>query len=222
MKYVIVNDICSFFYKYKLYVLIFLITILASVVVQKLVGVPLDQDLFLSSLGFRTSLDYGLMAFLLFVFNCGVRIFVVAQIFNNDVKNGLENIFLRMNLNKWINIKCFSIFLLNTILTFLLYISLMIIFAINNIMLNTTLKYVFINIIFFSFVEYLFLLIYLIAKKFKWIIPIFIVVFLLCARFILVDVTVMIEKIIIFILTTLFILVLIKIITRKNFIQIFE
>ena len=222
MKYVIVNDIYSFFNKYKLYVLMFLLTILSSVVVQKLIGVPVDQDLFLSSLGFRTNLDYGLIPFLLFILNCGIHIFVVAQIFNNDVKNGLENIFLRMNLNKWINVKCFSIFLLNTILTLLLYISLMIIFAINNVILNTTLKYVFINIIFFSFIEYLFLLIYLIAKRFKWTIPVFVVGFLLCTRFILVDITVMMENVIIFILITLFILVLIKIITRKNFIQIFE
>lgn len=222
MKYVIVNDIYSFFQKYKLYVLMFLLTILSSVVIQKLIGVPLDQDLFLSSLGFRTSLDYGLIPFLLFILNCGIHIFVVAQIFNNDVKNGLENIFLRMNLNKWINVKCFSIFLLNTILTILLYMSLMIIFAIDHVILSTTLIYVLINIIFFSFIEYLFLFIYLITKRFKWTIPVFVVGFLLCARFILVDIAAMIENVIIFILITAFILILIKIITRKNFIQIFE
>lgn len=222
MKYVLVNDIYSFFYKYKLYILVFLLTIISSVIILNVGGMPLDQDLILSALGFRTSLDYGLLPFLLFVLNCGARIFVVAQIFNNDVKNGLDNIFLRMNLNKWINIKCFSIFLLNIISTFLIFIALIIFFAINNVIISDNLKYVLINIIFFSFVEYLFLLIYLISKKLKWLIPVFIVIFLLCSRFILVDVVVMIDNIIIFILTTVVILILIKIIVKKDFIQIFE
>lgn len=222
MKYVLVNDIYSFFYKYKLYILVFLLTIISSVIILKVGGMPLDQDLILSALGFRTSLDYGLIPFLLFILNCGARIFVVAQIFNNDVENGLDNIFLRMNLNKWINIKCFSIFLLNIISTFLIYISLMIFFAIHNVIINDNLKYVLINIIFFSFIEYLFLVIYLISKKSKWLIPTFIVIFLLCSRFILVDITVMIENIIIFILITLFILILIKIIIKRSVIQIFE
>ena len=127
-----------------------------------------------------------------------------------------------MNLNKWINIKCFSIFLLNTILTFLLYISLIIIFALNNVILNTTLKYIFVNIIFFSFVQYVFLLTYLISKRFRGAILIFILVFLLSARFILVDINVMMDNMVTFILTVAVTLVLIKIITRRNFIQIFE
>lgn len=221
MKYILTNDIKSFYYNYKKYIFIYFLIIISFVFIEKLVGVPCDDSLFLSAVGINLNYNGGILdGILMFFFHFGVNLFIIFQIFNNDIKNGMSNIFLRMTIFRWIIYKIISIFILNFIILFLTYVVTNIYFIINGILIKQIFNYFIFNLFFALMIEYVYLLVYFIHKKWPMTLS-----FAIIANFILlkkVNIYILEKNIILIIISIIISIISILMINKKRLINIFE
>ena len=166
MKYLLCNDILSFFKKYKKYIFIFFTIILLVPMVQLFCGIPISKSLFLDIEGLNFDINSGIISLLMFFLNLGFHLLVAFQIFDNDIKNGQENIFLRMSAKKWIICKIISLIMINTIIRLIAYIVVYAEFKFLNFNFEGDIAYYFfINIMFVMFFNLMFVNFYAVVKK---------------------------------------------------------
>lgn len=166
MKYILYNDFLSFFKKYKKYVCIYYTIILLVPIVQLFCGIPISLSLFLDIVGLNSDISSGIISILMFFLNLVFHLLIAFQIFDNDIKKGQENIFLRMSGEKWIIYKIVSLIIINTIVRLTTYIIIYTEFKIfNSIFFINIVYYFFINLMFVMFLNLIFINIYAFVKK---------------------------------------------------------
>ena len=119
--------------------------------------------LFYGSLGFDFTNKHILMI-ILYVFHRIFFLFISFHIFTYDFFNSLDNIFLRVKSGKFILLKCFSIFISTFVIKLVVYalflIATKLLFRID-IYLPTFISTFFLDLLYFSFIQFLFLLFYI-------------------------------------------------------------
>lgn len=164
MRYTLFNDVYTFVKKYCKYIIFYYLIVLFFIIINLLMYKQFTNDLFFKSLGVLYSSDMGILDIIIFYFNFSFNLFVVFQIFDNDIKNGICNIFLRMSIKKWLSFKCISLALITLLKNLIFYVILMIISIGFQFNIFSILKQFIISIIFIIFVN-LFVLITVTLKK---------------------------------------------------------
>lgn len=131
MKYIFVNDLCSFFKKYSKYLIMYYLVLLVYIGIKYISKCEFDIRLLLITTGFINPKDYSVLDIAVFVLNCSFNFFIVFQLFDNDIKNGFCNIFLRLKKIKWVLLKIISCTIFMFIKSFIIILFLMLFFKIN-------------------------------------------------------------------------------------------
>lgn len=224
MKYILINDILSFFKKFFKLILSFFILLISVLLVQILIGNVIDIEFFENIIGLNSNIEDGLFPTLMFLLNLGFHLVMIFQIFNNDIKNGTENILLRINMSKWILYKFISIFLLNNLFRIVVYLcTIIVLFIFGKVFpFEILLKCYFINIIFIFFIDSIFLIIYGLTKKKTYLLSIFILILVICIDFLFINVSFLTNQIYIFIILTVILLLIFYFLIKKRYINILE
>lgn len=122
MKSIVINDFMSLFLKNKKYIIGYYIIIIITIIMSQILKYDMDKELCHCLLGLRFEIHDDVLQILLFLFHMTVIVYIVLYLFCNDLKNGLENIFLRLKVAKWIIYKIISIFLCLLFTRIVLYI----------------------------------------------------------------------------------------------------
>ena len=158
MKYILINDCLSFMKKFCKYLLLFFTILICTVFIQNLVGIKLNEDVFADMVGLKLDANGSFYSIIMFLLNFAINLLVAFQIFDNDIKNGMANVFLRISKKKWVIYKFISIFSISLILRIVVYILLFLLFKILNGDLSLIIiRYFIINILFIMLINYLFL-----------------------------------------------------------------
>lgn len=131
MKYIFLNDICSFLKKYSKYLMLYFLILLIFIGIKYISKCEFDIRLLLITIGFINPEDYSVLDIAVFVLNCSFNFFIVFQLFDNDIKNGFCNIFLRFKKIKWILLKIISCVIFMSIKSFLIVLFLILFFKVN-------------------------------------------------------------------------------------------
>lgn len=163
MKYIFLNDVSHIIKKQQKIFIIYFISIiitslfysLSGIDYKKVISIVLGNDCNSSSL---------YIEFIMYLLNLFICIYFVSNIYIKDIRYQLDNIFLRMKPNKWIEIKFLSFLLFMFVIKLIEYsiILLTIYFFGYNVELSYILRLFIIDYIYYIFVQYLSLVIYII------------------------------------------------------------
>ena len=224
MKYILINDIISFFRKYKKLIFCFELLIILILLIQIFIGIPININLFKSIVGLNSNINDGLFSILIFLLNLGFHLIIIFQIFDNDIKNGTDNIFLRIKLSKWLLYKFVSIILLNFIFRIIIYVIVTIIFLIfSKIPLyNNIFELYFVNLVYIFFIDSIFLNFYIILKKYPNFLGIILFLIILCLNMIFIDFSILINYVYVFLMLTIALSLIFFEIAKSRFLNILE
>lgn len=133
--YIIINDFISFSYKYFKEIIGYLIIIISYLLFKKILPTQINSLNII--LGGIVNSNFSILDYVIFSMNICINFFIVTVLLNNDFYYGFYNIFLRINLKKWLLIKITSIFtilLSKNIILIILSLILNIILGINTFM----------------------------------------------------------------------------------------
>lgn len=224
MKYILINDIISFFRKYKKLIFCFELLIILILLVQIFIGIPININLFKSIVGLNSNINDGLFSILIFLLNLGFHLIIIFQIFDNDIKNGTDNIFLRIKLSKWLLYKFVSIILLNFIFRIIIYVIVTIIFLVFSKLplYNNIFELYFVNLVYIFFIDSIFLNFYIILKKYPNFLGIILFLIILCLNMIFIDFSILINNIYVFLMLTIALSLIFFEIAKSRFLNILE
>lgn len=164
MKYICLRDLHTFFGNYKRYLLFYLFLLVCYILFENMIGISLEKELFLKTVGMM-KLEVGdLFALLMLILNLIFYIFIGIKTFVNDIQNNLENIFLRMSTRKWCLMKFISILFLNFLVMSVAY-GVIYPFFLKEIEITDVLYYFFQNIICFLTIEFILIFTYVLIQK---------------------------------------------------------
>lgn len=224
MKYILINDIISFFRKYKKLIFCFELLIILILLIQIFIGIPININLFKSIVGLNSNINDGLFSILIFLLNLGFHLIIIFQIFDNDIKNGTDNIFLRIKLSKWLLYKFVSIILLNFIFRIIIYVIVTIIFLVffKLPLYNNIFELYFVNLVYIFFIDSIFLNFYIILKKHPNFLGIILFLIILCLNMIFIDFSILINNIYVFLMLTIALSLIFFEIAKSRFLNILE
>lgn len=178
MKYILVNDLKLIKQKKKM-VLAYLIILLGYLLYNSLIGNKLNIDLVYGMFGLDCNFMSPFLDILMYIYSIVLFIYFALLIFDNDIKTNITNIFLRMNLKKWLLIKIISIINITLVIKLLSYAPIIFIYLINNVFTFEMINCLVINLIWIVSIEMLVLYVYILLKKVPYLLFIIIVVMLL-------------------------------------------
>lgn len=224
MKYILINDIISFFRKYKKLIFCFELLIILILLIQIFIGIPININLFKNIVGLNSNINDGLFSILIFLLNLGFHLIIIFQIFDNDIKNGTDNIFLRIKLSKWLLYKFVSIILLNFIFRIIVYVIVTIIFLVFSKLplYNNIFELYFVNLVYIFFIDSIFLNFYIILKKYPNFLGIILFLIILCLNMIFIDFSILINNIYVFLMLTIALSLIFFEIAKSRFLNILE
>lgn len=224
MKYILINDIISFFRKYKKLIFCFELLIILILLIQIFIGIPININLFKSIVGLNSNINDGLFSILIFLLNLGFHLIIIFQIFDNDIKNGTDNIFLRIKLSKWLLYKFVSIILLNFIFRIIIYVIVTIIFLVFSKLplYNNIFELYFVNLVYIFFIDSIFLNFYIILKKYPNFLGIILFLIILCLNMIFIDFSILINNVYVFLMLTIALSLIFFGIAKSRFLNILE
>lgn len=224
MKYILINDMISFFRKYKKLIFCFELLIILILLIQIFIGIPININLFKSIVGLNSNINDGLFSILIFLLNLGFHLIIIFQIFDNDIKNGTDNIFLRIKLSKWLLYKFVSIILLNFIFRIIIYVIVTIIFLVFSKLplYNNIFELYFVNLVYIFFIDSIFLNFYIILKKYPNFLGIILFLIILCLNMIFIDFSILINNIYVFLMLTIALSLIFFEIAKSRFLNILE
>lgn len=219
IKYVLKNDLYYGLNKYKKYTIIFCLTLMILLFVKSF-GIKNYNNLYYEIVGFEFNLvDF--VSSLLFIFNIGFSFYITLTLFLNDLKNDMDNLFLRVDVVKWLFTKILSIFIVQSIIKIILFILLYLEIIVLKGVVDNLLVVFIVNIIFTMLLNLLFLLLFVITKKYKLLSILFLIFFVVIFRneinYSLIANNISIMLVIIFI-----ILIVMNLFIKKNYNCIFE
>lgn len=161
MKSILINDFMSLFFKNKKYIIGYYGIIVVAIIMAYILKYDMNKELYYCILGLKFETSNDAFQTLLFLLNITVIVYVILYLFCNDLKNGLENIFLRLEVAKWIIYKIISIFLCLLFTRIVLYIIMSILLSIRIDLCQMFCT----DILYFGCIESIVLTLYMISKK---------------------------------------------------------
>lgn len=219
MEYVYIHDFLFYFKEQKKFFITYLSFIVAFILFQMIIGIEVDDNLFNNVLGLRCTTQSNILEISLYIINMGFAILSSLIIFNNDIKNGIDNLFLRIKILKWIIAKLISIIFITILTKAIIYTIVFIIFALNKVIIKWIIIIFLKNILYTTLIQFTFLIFYIICKKNKFVIPILLIICLFSIKYLFVDISNLNEF---FLLVSLFLISIIIIIIRKKIIYLFD
>lgn len=121
MKYIIKTDLYFFLKENKWKIVFFYaLNLFFFVVARKMLD---REQTFFFQIGSRIDFSYYLGS-VMFFFHIACGTYLINDLFCKDIEKGIESIFLRLPLKKWLHAKMISTILIDVILKFVLYIGL--------------------------------------------------------------------------------------------------
>ena len=210
MKYIWKNCIYTFFKKNFKYLIIYYTFLCLYLLSTYIINGTININTLICCLGLNYDKNDSIINILMFLISFGFHLLITLQILDNKFSN---NILSRMSILKWFFIKVFSIIIIQAslYLPFLIFIT----------STPKLIKYLLMSYIFYIFIELIFFYILIFGKKFKYIITLTIIIFILLG-FIPIKAQ-LIEKNIFLIITAIIsLLILCYILINYNFINIIE
>lgn len=121
IKYSLKND-CTFVFRYKKkHLILYFSIILVFILFQTKINLINAKELYLDSLGLDASFEKNFISILVFLYHNIIIIYFQFLLFTKDLRNGPENLFLRVKLRKWYFVKILSITLFTLSIKFILH-----------------------------------------------------------------------------------------------------
>lgn len=163
MKYIIENDL-SYIKKFFLKkIFLYLVLLIGTFKIIKLVGGDSNFNVFLKIIGVSYKYDDSFLEKAIYILDVLAIFYMTVALFVKDLKNGKENIFLRIKLRKWILYKLLSISLIILIVQILIYI----VFSFSFIFKYNILQIFFKNLLYNFILEFLIILFFISIKSKK-------------------------------------------------------
>lgn len=220
MKYILMNDLKLLKQKKKM-IIVYLIIILSYLLYNSWINKGLNIELIYRTFGLKCTSESLMLDILMYIYNIVSFIYFTLLVFNNDIKTNITNIFLRMNMKKWLITKIVSIINITVILKLLSYILVTLIYIVEGTFNFEIIKCFLINTIWILFIELFVLYGYILFKKIPYILPVFIVLILINYKYLLFNFIAYNNYIFIALLINI-ILVTIILFNNKKYICIFE
>lgn len=168
MNYIVKNDILYLLKYKKKIMLMYFLMIVIYIVVGLISKSSNDAQLFYDSLGLNCSLTKNVLVMMMYLFNVGIFLYISFILFTKDIKNGIDNIFLRLDKKKWLLVKIMSILLVTIIIKISVYLILTLLLLINGIHINNIVNLFIIDILYISIIQNIALALYIINSKYKY------------------------------------------------------
>lgn len=165
MKSIIVSDLISLYCKNKKYIILYYVILLVSIGMVYILDYGIDNRSYFSLSGLLLEDLSNPFQMLFFLFNLIFIIYISLYLFCKDLILGKENIFLRLKITQWIIYKIFSTFICILLYRLFMHIIILILFKI-----NINFKILYVDLLYFSFIELFSFFIYIVGKKYKIII----------------------------------------------------
>jgi len=220
MKYIILNDISFIINNRKRIVFSYLL--IATIYFWYNVLIDSSKDIYLL---YKTlSLDYNYnngdwLETLMYVYSITIYIYIALSLLTKDLKSSASNIFLRIDIRKWILFKIFSIHIISTLILICMYI-LIILPNYMNLLSFDLYILLFKNILYIFLIQNVIIVLLAIFSKFKTVVP-FTIILVLTNIFVFPTSVLSLNGIailILFFFSIIFLLVIYKIL----FVNIFE
>jgi len=179
MRYIFLNDIEYLFHnRKKILMLIFLIPLLVCMIINNNSAIEMFYTAFGINLNFNNTSVIELM---MFIFNVVIYLFLMFDLYIDDMQFKMDNIFLRMDLKKWLFNKNIVFLFLSFLLKLIQYLLILLLMYFNNkqIAINQFINIFILDYIYISFIEFVSIsmyILYITRKKLN----IFFGVILLC------------------------------------------
>ncbi len=220
MKYILLNDLSFFRKKFLKKFILYCIALIGSFNVLKLTNGYMNFDIFYNTIGINYSNDLGSIEKLLCIFNILFYFYLSLELFTKELKNGVENIFLRINTKKFIINKLISISIITILINIIIYILFLYLFIINKILISNILIVFLKNIIYVLTLQFSIIIVYMFSKNNKCILFLLMLFIFMFNNRILINI--INTKIIYLILVLIFILWFIVMYFKKNYFNLFE
>lgn len=164
MRYVIYNDFFKFLYK-NIKLLFYILFIFLVFLLEKIIGYELDTQLFIDCMGLNLDFLGNYLANLSFFLNVLFFSYLAIFLFTNDMQNNIENIFLRIKPNKYLNIKYFSIICITSLIKVVTYLLVLCFYLVNHSNINDIIILFVKDFIYITSIQYFILSLYMFSKK---------------------------------------------------------
>ena len=164
MRYVIYNDFFKFLYK-NIKLLFYILFIFLVFLLEKIIGYELDTQLFIDCMGLNLDFLGNYLANLSFFLNVLFFSYLAIFLFTNDMQNNIENIFLRIKPNKYLNIKYFSIICITSLIKVVTYLLALCFYLVNHSNINDIIILFVKDFIYITSIQYFILSLYMFSKK---------------------------------------------------------
>lgn len=172
MKFILLSDISYFFKSKKKIIFLYLLILFTYFLFNIIFKFPMDNKLFYKTLTLNCEFETAdWMNIIMYLFSLSVYGYVALLLFTKDLKNGLYNIFLRMNSTKWILYKIISTSLISIIMLILAYLTIFIPFLISSISIEINIIFFAKNLFFILLLQHISLLLFVVFSKMKIILP---------------------------------------------------
>lgn len=172
MKFILLSDISYFFKSKKKIIFLYLLILFTYFLFNIIFKFPMDNKLFYKTLTLNCEFETAdWMNIIMYLFSLSVYGYVALLLFTKDLKNGLYNIFLRMNSTKWILYKIISTTLISIIMLILAYLTIFILFLISSISIEINIIFFAKNLFFILLLQHISLLLFVVFSKMKIILP---------------------------------------------------
>ena len=207
MKYIFIKDFYNYFKYHKKIWISYIVIIFLSILFGNLIGLQL-KDSIAMSLGLNCSPNSGILEIIMYILNIGFYILPVLLVINTDIKFNADNLFLRIDLKKWLYGKILSIIIIlfvQKIITFIVIAAICLFynytpFGFIDVFIN--------NYLLILFIQLLFFMVYIISSYSKRIIIFFILVLLLLIKYLFINSYTVNKVLIMFLIITVCILIL--------------
>lgn len=184
-KYGLLSDLNYLFNEKRKLLLTYLIIIILLAFSTKILGFVAEDIFFAGMLGYNFSFDNSIIETLSNLFSFSFIIYVTIILFNKDIVDLASNIFLRVKSTTWLKWKLINIAIITFILKIITFIIFTTIFHfIYNVNLHNLYHLFFIDYLYILIVEIIFIVLYLICKKCKIAAGIFIVLGIILFKYI--------------------------------------
>lgn len=219
-KYILFNDISFFKEKsYVVYVIGYIILSILSFYIFKITGSIMNMETIYDMLGLNVSFKNDVLSISMFGLHFIFSIYIVFFLFTNNIRNGIDNVFLRIKSKNWILYKLFSVATIYFIIKVIIYCMLSLILSINKIDINIF-SFILLDYLYFLIVSCISLLIYILPLL--WQILILIFIFILSCIFPLFKVISFINCKIVLLIILLVVVFVIKMVFSKLYTNVFE
>lgn len=223
MWYIIKSDLLNILSYKKRYIAVYFLVIIFYFLYSKSFALTQGNDLLNRMLGLHFSTESDLISISLYFYTLSSFLYFAIYLFSKDLKNGIDNLFLRIQPNNWLVIKLISITLITLVIKIFAYLLTTLLVGLDALDVIQTIRLFWSDIICISIIQNLLLLLHILAKKnIGWFLLCFSFLALFDAYFGFLDATRTNDYIVQSLLVLLGILIALAYIFSRNYYVVFE